>query len=238
MDKPIEKRALGVDVRVEQALAAGVYAIDADDARELLAALRHSQHVARGFDYQNMELTTQVLAVKEHAQELETQLFHARANKGGSSELVAAAISIRDRLADYFRYVEEAIPFAKTAEARERGTAIVDGMKWLIQEAESCRLAAQAVKTQRNQLEAELAEARLAMDVSQGQVKQLDAEAAELRDLAARQADLLSRTAVAIRGPEPELTRWSHHDLPERAQQLREQCDSLSGMLNVCRPFG
>lgn len=30
-------------------------------------------------------------------------------------------------------------------------------------------------------------------------------------------ADLLSRTAVALRGPEPPLTRWSWHDLPKRA---------------------
>lgn len=32
-----------------------------------------------------------------------------------------------------------------------------------------------------------------------------------------RMADILSRTAVALRGPEPPLTRWSWHDLPERA---------------------
>lgn len=30
-------------------------------------------------------------------------------------------------------------------------------------------------------------------------------------------ADILSRTAIALRGPEPPLTRWSWHDLPERA---------------------
>ena len=32
-------------------------------------------------------------------------------------------------------------------------------------------------------------------------------------------ADILRRTAVALRGPEPALTRWSWHDLPERAAQ-------------------
>lgn len=68
--------------------------------------------------------------------------------------------------------------------------------------------------------------ARLELDVRQGQAKRLEAEAAELRDLADRQADLLTRTAVAIRGPEPELTRWSHHDLPERAQQLSNQLEA------------
>lgn len=39
-------------------------------------------------------------------------------------------------------------------------------------------------------------------------------EASALRE---RMADLLSRTAIALRGPEPPLTRWSWHDLPERA---------------------
>jgi hypothetical protein len=39
----------------------------------------------------------------------------------------------------------------------------------------------------------------------------------ECEALRGRMADLLSRTAVAIRGPEPPLTRWSWHDLPERA---------------------
>jgi hypothetical protein len=29
--------------------------------------------------------------------------------------------------------------------------------------------------------------------------------------------DIMSRTAVALRGPEPELTRWGWSDLPERA---------------------
>ncbi|MBP7610126.1 MAG: hypothetical protein KA760_11550 [Steroidobacteraceae bacterium] len=42
-------------------------------------------------------------------------------------------------------------------------------------------------------------------------------EAEETRALRERMADLLSRTAVALRGPEPPLTRWSWHDLPERA---------------------
>lgn len=91
---------------------------------------------------------------------------------GVHNDLLSGAINTRDRLVDYFRYVEESVPFAKTAEARERGTAIVDGMNWLIREAGNSRLAVQAVKAQRNQLEAELAEARMALDASQGQVSQ------------------------------------------------------------------
>ena len=75
-------------------------------------------------------------------------------------------LKTRDRLVDYFRYVEESVPFAKAAEARERGTAIVDGMNWLIREAGNSRLAVQAVKAQRNQLEAKLSEAQVALDAS------------------------------------------------------------------------
>lgn len=75
---------------------------------------------------------------------------------------------------------------------------------------------------------------REALDASQGQAKQLEAEVAELRDLADRQAGLLSRTAIAIRGPEPDLTRWSHHDLPELAAAMRKQRDiCASAVSNV-----
>lgn len=107
MDKPIEKRALGVDARVERALAAGVYAIDADDARELLAALRHSQHVSRGFDYQNMELTTQVRALKEHAQELEVALD---ASQGQVRQLEAEAAALRDQVSAQAELLKVWIP--------------------------------------------------------------------------------------------------------------------------------
>ena len=63
-------------------------------------------------------------------------------------------------------------------------------------------------------------------------MKQLEAEAAELRDLADRQADLLSRTAVAIRGPEPDLARRSHHDLPYLAAAMRKQRDTCASAAN------
>ena len=43
------------------------------------------------------------------------------------------------------------------------------------------------------------------------------AEIAELDALREKLAGILSRTAAALRGPEPPLTRWSWHDLPERA---------------------
>lgn len=49
------------------------------------------------------------------------------------------------------------------------------------------------------------------------EVEELRRDLAENEALRDRMADLLSRTAVALRGPEPPLTRWSWHDLPERA---------------------
>lgn len=266
MDSPIEKKALFAQTRVQQALEAGAHYIDADDVREALDGLKGALDCQFGV---HNDLPARI-------NDLETQLFHCRVNAGGSGVLLDGAIKTRDRLVDYFRYVEESVPFEKTAEARERGTAIVDGMNWLIREVGNSRLAVQAVKAQRNQLEAllvevlmaldasynqdqmkwleagleafrlsrepaqpqkqeaELAEARMALDASQGQAKQLEAEVAELRDLADRHADLLSRTAIAIRGPEPDLTRWSHHDLPELAAAMRKQRDiCASAVSNV-----
>lgn len=48
-------------------------------------------------------------------------------------------------------------------------------------------------------------------------VAELEAERADDDALRERMADILKRTAVALRGPEPPLTAWSWHDLPERA---------------------
>ena len=79
-------------------------------------------------------------------------------------------------------------------------------------------------------------DARAALNASQGQFKQLDAEMKEelwgWRNLAERQADLLSRTAIAIRGPEPDLTRWSHHNLPDLAAAMRQQRDICASAAN------
>lgn len=174
MDSPIEKKALFAQTRVQQALDAGVHCIDADDVREALNELQDELN-CWGSDLEKS---------RAHIGALETQLFHYRVNAGGSEVLLDGAIKTRDRLVDYFRYVEESVPFAKAAEARERGTAIVDGMNWLIREAGNSRLAVQAVKAQRNQLEALLAEAQVALDVSKGQATQLEAEVrAELKAL-------------------------------------------------------
>ena len=48
-----------------------------------------------------------------------------------------------------------------------------------------------------------------------------------------RQGDLLSRTAIALKGPEPELTRWSHHDVPELAAQLKADLDKARAERDV-----
>ena len=222
MDTPITEKQPNALQRVWGAIKASAHQVDASDVREALNELQDELN-CWGSDLEKS---------RAHIGDLETQLFHYRVNAGGSEALLGGAIKTRDRLVDYFRYVEKSVPFAKTAEARERGTAIVDGMNWLIREAGNIRLAVQAVKAQRNQLEAELSEARMALDASQGQVRQMEAEAEELRGLADRQAGLLSRTAIAIRGPEPDLTRWSHHDLPELAAAMRKQRDICASAAN------
>jgi len=42
-----------------------------------------------------------------------------------------------------------------------------------------------------------------------------------------KMADLLSRTAIALNGPEPELTMWSWHDLPEKADAAVRALDAI-----------
>ena len=60
-------------------------------------------------------------------------------------------------------------------------------------------------------------------------------------------ADILRRTAVALRGPEPPLTRWGWHDLPERAAAAiaaialvqaaeRERCAAICEQWDLTHP--
>ena len=54
--------------------------------------------------------------------------------------------------------------------------------------------------------------------------RELAAVTAELADddaLRERMSDILKRTAIALRGPEPPLTAWSWHDLPELAEAAK-----------------
>ena len=238
MDSPIERKALFAKTRVQQALESGAHYIDADDVREALDGFKGALDCQFGV---HNDLLARIA-------DMEVKLAKARASTGGSRELVAAAISIRDRLVDYFRYVAEGLPLERQAEANERAQALINAIGLLANDLEAGRLADQCTRLHRNQLLGELDEARAALDASQGQAKQLEAEVAELHDLAGRQADLLSRTAIAIRGPEPDLTRWSHHDLPELAAAMRKQRDicasavsgiqwslpDMSGMECVC----
>lgn len=60
-----------------------------------------------------------------------------------------------------------------------------------------------------------------------------------LNALCDRQADILSRVAVALRGPELPLTKWSHADLPERAEAILtdhicEQCGETIPLEHPC----
>lgn len=169
-----------------------------------------------------------VLSALEFCERENKALLEEKTSAGGSRELVAASISIRDRLVDYFRYVAEGLPFERQSEANERAQALINALGLLANDLEAGRLADQCTRLHRNQLLGELDEARAALGASQGQVKQLEAEAAELRDL----ADILNRTSVAIRGPEPDLTRWSHHDLPDLAAAMRQQRDICASAAN------
>ncbi|EPQ8854857.1 hypothetical protein ACUW0R_006164 [Pseudomonas aeruginosa] len=58
-------------------------------------------------------------------------------------------------------------------------------------------------------------------------------EVAEYEALCNRQAELLSQSIVAIRGPEPELTRWGYADLPLRVKTIVEEVAALRARVVV-----
>ncbi|MGC6863567.1 hypothetical protein ACP0H8_05835 [Pseudomonas aeruginosa] len=64
-------------------------------------------------------------------------------------------------------------------------------------------------------------------DALAAEAQALREEVAECEALCNRQADLLSQSIVAIRGPEPELTRWGYADLPLRVKTVVEEVAAL-----------
>lgn len=58
----------------------------------------------------------------------------------------------------------------------------------------------------------------------------LEADAEESDALRARMGRLLSDTAIALNGPEPELTSWSWHDLPQKAQAAMDALRRIAAL--------
>lgn len=59
--------------------------------------------------------------------------------------------------------------------------------------------------------------------LAKAEAQSLREEVAEYEALCNRQAELLSQSIIAIRGPEPELTRWGYSDLPLRVKTVVEE---------------
>lgn len=70
-----------------------------------------------------------------------------------------------------------------------------------------------------------------AIDALHAEVEALRAEIEELDALRNRQSDLLSQTAVAVRGPEPALTRYSHADIPSRVKAVVAELEAARSAL-------
>lgn len=56
-------------------------------------------------------------------------------------------------------------------------------------------------------------------------IAELEKENRELHALIERMSNLLTRTAIALKGPPAPLTLFSWHDLPEVAEKLTEQLE-------------
>ena len=65
-----------------------------------------------------------------------------------------------------------------------------------------------------------------------GKYDALEVERDEYEALCNRQAELLSQAIVAIRGPEPELTRWGYADLPLRVKTLADELAHINSLAN------
>ncbi|MDY1450872.1 hypothetical protein SOK13_34370, partial [Pseudomonas aeruginosa] len=70
-------------------------------------------------------------------------------------------------------------------------------------------------------------------DALAAEAQALREEVAEYEALCNRQAELLSQSIVAIRGPEPELTRWGYADLPLRVKTIVEEVAALRARVVV-----
>lgn len=55
----------------------------------------------------------------------------------------------------------------------------------------------------------------------------------EERAVRERLSTLLNATALALKGPEPKLTKWSFHDLPELAANVKRQIDEFKRKNNL-----
>jgi hypothetical protein len=76
---------------------------------------------------------------------------------------------------------------------------------------------------------------REAAHAAAAELRRLHADVEELDGLRERLADLLSRTAVALKGPEPPLTRWDWSDLPKRVLSLHAVNQELLEALRTAR---
>lgn len=82
-----------------------------------------------------------------------------------------------------------------------------------------------------------LEKAEAERDALHAEAKALRAEIEELDSLRNRQSDLLSQTAIALRGPEPALTRYSHADIPSRVKTVVAELEAARGLLRELRAF-
>lgn len=138
--------------------------------------------------------------------------------------------------ADYERMKAER---DQAIQSRDEATALIAryGFDKAKQEIASLRARLSEVEAERERYKHAM---ELACDESreaQGELATCRREREDETRVREKLADLLRRTALALKGPPPELTSWGWHDLPDIAASLRAEQTRLREALKKARTF-
>ena len=203
------------------AVESGRVAIDSDDGKEVTGWL----------DPEDAYL---ILNQQQRIEELESKLASRDAE-------VVSLTNQRD-----YEYVRAENAEQERDQLREQIASLKDELRQISTAIDDVRLdltntAAELIMEMKEQLSSRDAEieghkGRFAKDQDRiacqaEQLAQKNAEITECDALRDRMSEILSATAIAINGPEPELTKWSWHDLSEKAGALKQQVAELVAAL-------
>jgi len=67
------------------------------------------------------------------------------------------------------------------------------------------------------------------------EIEALRAEVEESDAVVDKLARVLAETAIVIKGPEPDMTKWSYHDIPDSVRAIQARAERLAEELRAAR---